>query len=44
MRDIVPNLTTLAQYLKAQKEMTKELNKMDKELLDTKPIHNVKKN
>jgi hypothetical protein len=26
--------------LKAQKEMTKELNKMDKELLDTKPIHN----
>jgi hypothetical protein len=30
--------------LKAQKEMTKELNKMDKELLDTKPIHNVKKN
>ncbi len=25
--------------LKAQKEMTKELNKMDKELLDTKPIH-----
>ena len=25
---------------KAQKEMTKELNKMDKELLDTKPIHN----
>jgi len=29
--------------LKAQKEMTKELNKMDKELLDNKPIHNVKK-
>jgi len=26
--------------LKAQKEMTKEFNKMDKELLDTKPIHN----
>ena len=24
---------------KAEKEMTKELNKMDKELLDTKPIH-----
>ena len=29
--------------LKAQKEMTKELEKQDKELLDTKPIHNVKK-
>ena len=26
--------------LKAQKEMTKELDKLDKELLDTKPIHN----
>ena len=26
--------------IKAQKQMTKELNKMDKELLDTKPIHN----
>jgi len=25
---------------KAQKEMTKELDKLDKELLDTKPIHN----
>jgi len=25
--------------LKAQKEMTKELNKLDKELLETKPIH-----
>jgi hypothetical protein len=28
---------------KAEKEMTKELEKQDKELLDTKPIHNVKK-
>ena len=28
---------------KAEKEMTKELDKQDKELLDTKPIHNVKK-
>jgi len=28
--------------LKAQKEMTKELNKLDKELLDTKPIHKKK--
>jgi hypothetical protein len=27
---------------KAQKEMTKELDKLDKELLDTKPIHTVK--
>ena len=26
--------------LKAQKEMTKELNKMDKELLDNTLIHN----
>ena len=26
--------------LKAQREMTKELDKLDKELLDTKPIHN----
>jgi len=26
--------------LKAQKEMTKELDKLDKELVDTKPIHN----
>jgi hypothetical protein len=24
---------------KAEKEMTKELDKQDKELLDTKPIH-----
>ena len=24
---------------KAQEEMTKELNKLDKEILDTKPIH-----
>jgi len=28
--------------LKAQKEMTKELDKQDKELLDTKPIHTKK--
>jgi hypothetical protein len=28
---------------KAEKEMTKQLDKQDKELLDTKPIHNVKK-
>jgi len=28
--------------LKAQKEMTKELEKQDKELLDTKPIHKTK--
>jgi len=27
---------------KAQREMTKELDKLDKELLDTKPIHTVK--